>query len=162
MLYSVERVASTVFIGIQQWAIDHLDRLASKLRRSGGAPGHLAVGLRGERDALFALRRQGYTIVARRWTSSKLRGDVDLVGWEGEWLCFIEVKTRSERDPATPAQTAVDEDKQKMLRRMARAYLRSYPEEKRREIPVRFDVVAVYGKGRTAEIELFREAFGWR
>ena len=155
-------MASTVFINTQQRAIDHLDRLASKLRRSGRVPEHLAVGLRGERDALFELRRQGYTVVARRWISTKIRGDVDLIGWEGDWLCFIEVKTRSERDPATPAETAVDHDKQIMLRRMARAYLRSFPEERRREIPVRFDVVAVYGSGKDAEFELFRGAFGWR
>lgn len=156
------RMARTVFIDTQQWAIDHLDRLASKLRRSGRVPQHLGVGLRGERDALFELRRQGYTIVARRWTSAKLRGDVDLVGWDGDWLCFIEVKTRSERDPATPAETSVDRDKQTMLRRMAQAYLRSFPEEKCREIPVRFDVIAVYGSGQAAEFELFRGAFGWR
>ncbi len=155
-------MASTVFINTQQWALDHMDRLASKLRRPGRVPQHLAVGLRGERDALYELRRQGYTIVARRWTTAKLRGDVDLVGWEDEWLCFIEVKTRSERDYATPAEAAVDRDKQKMLRRMAQAYLRSFPEERRREIPVRFDIVAVYGSGRAAEFELFRAAFGWR
>ncbi len=155
-------MASTVFIDTQQWTIDRLDRLAAKLPFSNRLPQHLAVGLRGERDALFELRRQGYVIVARRWTSAKLRGDVDLVGWDSGWLCFIEVKTRSERDPMTPAETAVDQEKQKMLRRMAQAYLRGFPEGKRREIPVRFDVVAVYGSGRAAEFNLFRGAFGWQ
>jgi hypothetical protein len=62
------------------------------------AAAHLATGLRGEEEALFHLRGLGYTIVARRWTSPRARGDADLIGWDGEWLCFIEVKTRTGRD----------------------------------------------------------------
>src|SRR5277367_6816306 len=61
----------------QQWALGGIDRLARRLR--GGAEGsaaHLATGVRGEEEALFHLRRQGYTIVARRWTSPKARGDL--------------------------------------------------------------------------------------
>ena len=73
-----------------------------------------ATGLRGESEALFELRKNGYLIVARRWKSTKLRGDVDLIGWEGNYLCFVEVKTRTERD-AVPAMFAVDMDKQQML-----------------------------------------------
>ena len=48
----------------------------------------------------------------------------------GSRLCFVEVKTRSGRD-AMPAESAVDRDKQEMLRRMARAYLRGFPEKLR-------------------------------
>jgi len=62
--------------------------------------------VRGEEEALFHLRRQGYTIVARRWMSPKARGDVDLIGG-GEWLCFIELKARTGRD-RVPAEFAVD------------------------------------------------------
>ena len=122
--------------------------------------GHLATGLKGEREALFELRRMGYTIVARRWRNAKLRGDVDLIGWEGDWLCFIEVKTRTERT-AVPAEFAVDSDKQEMLRKMARAYLRGFPEKLREEVPVRFDVLSVYLLPTGVEFELYRGAFGW-
>jgi putative endonuclease len=116
--------------------------------------------LRGEREALFHLRKHGYTVVARRWKTPKLRGDVDLIGWEGEWLCFVEVKTRTERDMA-PAESAVDGDKQDMLRRLARAYVRGFPEGLRREVPVRFDVVSVYLQPSGTEFEVYRGAFGW-
>ncbi len=137
-----------------------LEALAVRLRRGRRMAPHLEVGLRGEREALFELRRLGYTVVARRWRSPKLRGDLDLIAWDGERLCFVEVKTRSERSVITPAEMAVDREKQKMLRHMAQAYLRSFPEERRREIPIRFDVLAVYlGKGRV-EFEVFRGAFG--
>ena len=141
---------------------------AERTGRLRGRPTHLLVGERGEREALFYLRGQGYTVVARRWRTGRLRGDVDLIGWEGDVLCFVEVKTRAERKVLDPAEAAVDEDKRRMLRRMADAYLRGFPEEERRQVVVRFDVVAVYLTGtpaagaRSAEFELFRGAFGRR
>lgn len=144
---------------VEEWVLDGVDRVAARVRPGVAMVPHLAVGLRGERAALFHLRRQGYTIVARRWKTAKLRGDVDLIGWEGDQLCFIEVKTRARRDRMTPAETAVDREKQTMLRRMAGAYVRGFPEAKRRSVVVRFDVVAVYLEGGRAEFEVFRDAF---
>jgi putative endonuclease len=137
-----------------------IDALAAKLGRAPRVTAHLATGLRGELEALFELRKMGYTVVARRWKSTKLRGDVDLIGWEGNSLCFIEVKTRTERD-AVPALFAVDADKQQMLHKMARAYLRNFPEKHRRKISVRFDVVSVYLQPSGTEFEVLKGAFGW-
>jgi putative endonuclease len=134
-----------------------MDGLAARRTRG---PEHLATGERGEREALFHLRKLGYTVVARRWRTAKVWGDVDLIGWDGPWLCFIEVKTRSGRDVAS-AESAVDRDKQEMLRRMARAHLRGFPERLRDEVPVRFDVVSVYLLPSGVEFELYRGAFGW-
>ncbi len=85
----------TAWIGFQAWTMRRMDALAVRRARGRGLPTHLATGERGEREALFHLRKSGYTIVARRWKSAKLWGDIDLVGWDGEWLCFVEVKTRS-------------------------------------------------------------------
>jgi putative endonuclease len=48
-----------------------------------------------------------------------------------------------------------------MLRRMARAYLRTFPEKLRAEVPVRFDVVSVYLLRSGVEFDLYRGAFGW-
>lgn len=149
-------------IGLQVWALRRMDALGRRLGRGSRVADHLATGTRGEREALFHLRSLGYTVVARRWKSAKLRGDVDLIGWDGEWLCFIEVKTRTGRDPMAPAESAVDGDKQEMLRKMARAYLRAFPEKTRREVPVRFDIVAVYLQQAGAEFDVYRGAFGWQ
>jgi putative endonuclease len=154
-------------IDLQRWLLGGLEALGSRLRgRTEAAAhlaGHLETGLRGEVEALFELRRQGYTIVARRWTSPRALGDVDLIGWQGDWLCFIEVKTRTERD-WVPAEFAVEEGKQERLRRLARAYLRGFELERRRAIQVRFDVVSVYlpqeaEAARRAEIEVWPAAF---
>jgi putative endonuclease len=148
------------WIELQMRLLRWMDALALRLGREPRMAGHLATGLRGEHEALFHLRRMGYTVVARRWKNAKLRGDVDLIGWEGEWLCFVEVKTRRERDLA-PAEVAVDFDKQEMLRKMARAYLRAFPEKLRRDIRVRFDVVSVYLQPAGTEFEVYKGAFGW-
>ena len=123
-------------------AIAKLDRVAQRLhRRAPDLPAHLSTGLAGEDAALFYLRRKGYTIVARRWSSGDVPGDVDLIAWHGPMLCFIEVKTRTAYDQ-TPAESAVDAHKRRVLRRLARRYVRQLPQI---DMPsVRFDVVSVY------------------
>ena len=153
-------MVGTGWINLQAWAMRRMDTLAERRGRGRGVTGHLATGERGEREALFYLRKQGYIVVARRWKSAKLWGDIDLVGWDGEWLCFIEVKARSGRE-VVAAEAAVDREKRDMLRRMARAYLRGFPEKLRGEGPVRFDVVSVYLLPSGVEFDLFRGAVGW-
>src|ERR1700733_9802027 len=155
-----QRKDKRMWIELQSNIVRKMDPPAPRRGHGPDEPTHLATGLRGEREALFHLRSLGYTIVARRWKSAKWWGDVDLVGWDGEWLCFIEVKTRSTRG-AMAAESAVDRDEQDMLRRMARAYLRGFPEKLRTEVPVRFDVVSVYLLRSGVEFDLYREAFGW-
>lgn len=145
-----------------------MEGLAERSGRLRGRPLHLLVGERGEREAVFYLRSEGYTAVARRWRTGRLRGDVDVIAWDGDVLCFVEVKTRAERRAMDPAEAAVDEDKRRMLRKMADAYVRGFPEAERGRVVVRFDVLAVYLLGTMAagahgaEFELFRGAFGRR
>jgi putative endonuclease len=150
-----------LWIDAQEWSLGWIDRLRARPGRAPVMAPHLVTGLLGERAALFELSRRGYIVVARRWTSPRVRGDVDLIGWDGEWLCFLEVKTRTARDLA-PAESAVDEGKRRMVRGLARAYLRAFPEFERRSIPVRFDVVSVYLIDGTTEFQIFKDAFGWQ
>jgi putative endonuclease len=139
-----------------------LDRIGRWLGRKSVQPAHLRVGRAGEEAALFHLRRMGYVIVARNWRTRRLRGDLDLVGWHEGSLCFIEVKTRSQRD-IVPAEFAIDSAKQNMLRRMARAWLQNWlshhPATQR--VPKRFDAVSVYLDGAQPEIEVRCNAFPW-
>jgi putative endonuclease len=150
-----------LWLDAQEWALEHLDRRRERSQRARLTAPHLATGLRGERAALFELRRRGVTVVAQRWTSARMRGDVDLIGWDGDWLCFFEVKTRTSHG-LRPAESAVDEDKRKMIRGLARAYLKTFPERERNSIPVRFDVISVYAIDGSKEFEFFEGAFGWR
>ena len=135
--------------------LDILDRVAIQRRRE--AP-HLVTGRRGERAAFFYVRRLGFIVVARGWRSARARGDLDLVAWENDVLCFIEVKTRTTR-AVVPAEAAVDADKKRMLRKMAHYYLRQVPN---RDVPIRFDILSIYFEaGKSADFTLFRGAFGW-
>src|SRR5512141_1443761 len=135
----------------------------ARLRRRNGKRDaeHLRTGQRGEDAAYFYLREHGYTIVARNWRSRRRKGEIDLIGWDDNVLCFIEVKTRSTRD-VKPAEAAVDREKQRELRAMGREYLwrasrgrksrraASATNEAQRssqqhgEDAYRFDVVSVY------------------
>lgn len=121
-------------------------------------PAHLQTGERGEDLAFFFLRDLGYTLVARRWHAARLRGDLDLVGWDGDTLVIFEVKTRTAHDLA-PAEAAVNSEKQRMLRRMALAYRGRLPAPWRDLLPIRFDVVSVYDLPAGPEIQHFRNAF---
>jgi len=100
-----------------------LDRVLPKGRRDGDLPAHHRVGRRGEEEAYFYLRKHGYVIVARNYRSARRRGEIDLVGWDRDVLCFVEVKTRTSRD-VKPAEAAVDREKRRELGGMARDYLR--------------------------------------
>ncbi len=134
-----------------------LDATSSLLRRNrAGTAEHLTTGRYGEEEAYFYLRRNGYVMVARNYRSPRRRGEVDLIGWDGDVLCFVEVKTRTTRD-VKPAEAAVDAPKQRELAAMAREYLHRMPAP-----PVhRFDVVSVYCEKRDAppDITLFKNAF---
>ncbi len=134
-----------------------LDLAAIRLGRAPSQAAHLALGIRGEEAAFFYLQRQGYVITARSWRSHRYAGDIDLIGWDGDCLCFIEVKTRTTRDVAS-AESAVDERKRTTLRKMARHYMRQLPAP----AAMRFDVLAIYFEtGKPADFTLFKSAFGW-
>lgn len=132
-----------------------LDSLTALLPGKDSGPEHLRTGRRGEEEAYFHLRRLGYVMVARNYRSPRSRSELDLVGWDGETLCFIEVKSRTTRD-VKPAEAAVDPDKQRDLAGVAREFLRRTPGNP----PFRFDVVSIYFEaGRKPAIEVFRNAF---
>src|SRR5689334_3278825 len=102
-----------------------LDRLAPQTKQK-GIQGH-RTGQRGEEDAYFYLRRHAYVMVARNYRSPHHRGEIDLIGWNNDMLCFIEVKTRTTRD-VKPAEAAVDREKRRALRAIIADYLRSLPD----------------------------------
>ena len=149
---SLEHTRLSIFERTTVW----LDRQAARKSRQPKGAAHLTTGLRGEDAAYFHLRRLGYIVVARRWRSARLRGDIDLIGWDGETLCFVEVKTRNTRS-VLPAEAAVDGDKRRMLRQMAQEYIHHL--ESFDQISARFDVVSVYLTDGRPEFEVFRNAF---
>lgn len=140
---------------LTHFAVRALDSAARVLPQRGTKPAHLTTGTRGEEEAYFYLRRKGYVIVARNYRTARSHSELDMVGWDGETLCFIEVKTRTSRK-FLPAEAAVDYDKRRDLSRVAREFLRKIPGRPR----FRFDVVSVYLEPENkADVVLFKNAF---
>jgi putative endonuclease len=98
-----------------------------------------ALGRRGEDVAQRFLQRAGFVIVDRNYRMASGGGEIDLVGWEGDTLVFVEVKSRKTDEYGAPDR-AIGTEKQSSLIRAAREYARhaEVPWEK-----VRFDVVNV-------------------
>jgi putative endonuclease len=116
------------------------------------------TGVRGETYAYWYLRRNGYVMVARNYIVRGVKGEIDLVGYDGETLVFVEVKTRtSPRDEFGSPEDAVTTEKQRHLSRMARQFLREYH---RVGAPFRFDVLAIEAPpGRRPIVRLHKGAF---
>jgi len=150
---------SQMWIASLERGLAGLDWMAQRRGRTSTLPGHLVTGVQGENAAYFYLRRKGYIVVARRWSPGHQPGDIDLIAWQGQLLCIVEVKTRSAHD-ATPAEVAVDSHKRTMLRRLARQYVRQLPQPTAPQ--VRFDVLSVYlVPGQKKEFQHFEGSFGW-
>jgi putative endonuclease len=155
---------------LTQVTLHALDWMTALTLRPEDIPERHRTGRRGEEDAYFYLRRRGYTIIARNYRSPNHRGELDLVGWDGDVLCVIEVKTRTARD-FKPAEAAVDRDKQRELSLVARDFLRQMPDScqpgphpphsSRDGVQWRFDVLAVYYEHGYFQpsFELFQNAF---
>ncbi|MGA7155955.1 MAG: YraN family protein [Acidobacteriaceae bacterium] len=152
-------------MGLDSVALSLERRVFTALRsfadRKTPKPAHLLTGEQGEDAAYYHLRALGYTIVARRWQAERLRGDLDLVAWDGPQLVIFEVKTRTAHDLA-PADTAVDRHKRQTLRKMAQAYIRQFPAIVRSSVPVRFDILSVYLLPNGAEFDHIHDAFASR
>jgi putative endonuclease len=99
------------------------------------------AGARGEQAAAdFLKARQGYTILARNWRSSRdHRDEIDLICRDGDVLVFVEVKARA-AGALVSGYHAVDERKKRALRRAVQAYLSQLTPPPR---TFRFDIVEV-------------------
>ncbi len=138
---------------------EFLVRALHKLRPRKPKAQHIAVGDSGEAEAYFYLCRRGYRIVATNFRVTHDRGEIDLIGWDGDVLCFVEVKTRTD-DSFAPPSTAVTREKQKNILSVAKAYLRRLPGEVRPSC--RFDVVSVVpSTDGEPQITLRKGAFSW-
>ena len=124
------------------------------------SPG-VTLGNLGEAYAAAYLEQRGFRLVAANFTlpvGRNLRGavvnaEIDIVAYEGETLCFVEVKTRAS-DSFAPPQVNVDKRKRRQVARAARAYRRMFELD---DQPYRYDVVTVVlPPGATPQINLLR------
>jgi putative endonuclease len=99
------------------------------------------VGVRGETYAYWYLRRLGYVFIARNFTPSHAKGELDLIGYDGDTLAIVEVRARL-ATPDKPAQPemSITRGKHEVLIRTAEYFVR---ERHISPCPVRFDVIAI-------------------
>jgi len=120
-----------------------------------------SLGALGESYAAAYLEQLGYRLVAANFTlpvgrnrrGAVISAEIDLVAYDGDTLCFIEVKSRAS-DWFAPPQVNVDLRKRRQVTRAARAYRQMLGVE---DQPHRYDVVTVIlGDDATPRIELLR------
>ncbi|HEX8462997.1 MAG TPA: YraN family protein [Abditibacterium sp.] len=115
-----------------------MTRLSSPSAQRGSAQ----RGRDGEDLAAAFLRVKGAQIIARNWRPSGtgVRGEIDIIAQCGEFLCFVEVKTRRGQAHGAP-QEAVNGAKQRQISRLANAYLSLQNDA---DVPCRFDIIEVW------------------
>lgn len=97
------------------------------------------LGQIGELAAARYLREKGYQILSANYRCRL--GEIDIIAENARYICFVEVKTRSENNLYAPAD-AVDAAKRKRIVATAQLYLQRNPQEKQ----PRFDIIEVYLK----------------
>jgi putative endonuclease len=127
------------------------------------------TGVRGETFAYWYLRRHGYVIVSRNFTVPGMKGEIDLVGYDGKTLAFVEVKTRvMNAEPAAKPgpntmreplpEDAMTPAKRHSLVRVARQFLLEW---RMPENSCRFDLLAIESRpGARPVVRLHKNCFG--
>jgi len=119
------------------------------------------VGQIGEELAARFLEKKGYRLVCanykvpigRNQRGATVTGEIDLIALDEDVLCFVEVKTRSSDDFASPL-AAVDLRKQRQIIRTAKVYRKIF---RLNDIKFRYDVVSiVLVENSRPKIELFK------
>jgi putative endonuclease len=130
---------------------------------SGRSPAgqRLSLGRQGENLAAAYLEGLGCELVARNWRTRT--GELDIVVREGDWLVFVEVRTRrAAAGGATPflgsPEESVTPRKRIRLSATAEAYLFEFPWAG----PWRIDVIALelHPDGAIARLNHVRDAVG--
>lgn len=116
------------------------------------------TGNRGEAIAARTLRKKGYNILRRNYVA--FDSEIDIIAENKEYLCFVEVKTRSinhtysiEPRPAS----AVTPEKQRKIISAAKYYIGGRENTKK----VRLDVIEVYlnEDGSVSKVDHIENAF---
>ncbi|NBI92567.1 YraN family protein [Lachnospiraceae bacterium] len=113
-----------------------------------------AVGKRYEKIACQYMQERGFKAVELNFRCRQ--GEIDIIGYDGEYLVFAEVKYRMTGCFGHAAE-AVTGTKQKTICKVADYY--RYKHGIGDFCPIRYDVVAVVGTNQNLRIDWFKNAF---
>jgi|SRR3989344_3724620 len=88
-------------------------------------PNTVVIGSKGEEIACSYLREQGYRILEKNWKKSF--GEIDIIALDGDFLVFIEVKSREE-DLFEKPEEAMTVWKIRKVARAGEGYKNLHPE----------------------------------
>jgi putative endonuclease len=150
-------ISKIVFHGVR-WAARRGLRDEESFAGEGRKEAVRRTGVRGETYAYWYLRNMGYVFVARNYMPRGMKGEIDMIGYDGATLAFVEVRTRTVREEFTALpELSVTTDKQRVLIRTAQRFLL---ERRAGNCPCRFDVLAIDNqKGLPPEVRLHKDAF---
>ena len=106
-----------------------------------------AIGTLGEEAAIAYLERRGLRLVDKNvqfGPKSGLKGELDIIAWDGETLAFIEVKTRRGRPGSVAPSENITRAKRRQLAQLATTYAARHGLLDDEGICLRFDIVCVY------------------
>lgn len=109
-----------------------------------------SLGTEKEELAAAYITEQGAALLSKNFYFRG--GELDLVAKDGEYVCFIEVKYRKNRNYGFPEE-AVTVAKQRKMLQGARVFL--YQNKYPADTPCRFDVISIYKE----EITWIKDAF---
>ena len=116
-------------------------------------------GAWGEALAAQYLRDRGYEIVAAGFHSRF--GEIDIIARKEGFLCFVEVKTRSDGSMGRPVESVTRSKQQKIIK-TTEYYIVRHPSLVEREgLQPRFDCIEVFAnsEGRQVAYEYIKNAF---
>ena len=117
-----------------------------------------SVGDFGETSACTYLKHYGYKILERNYRNRS--GEIDIIAEKGNYVVFVEVKTRNSENFGAPSE-AVNTIKQQKIANTAMAYIAHCHSEN----DFRFDVIevmykkSVFGGFKTVKVNHIENAF---
>ncbi len=111
------------------------------------------TGSFGEKKAVEYLLSSDYQIIATNWRF--LKAEIDIIAKKGDWLVFVEVKTRATADFGNPEEF-VSKRQQKMIINAAHEFII----RNNRDEEARFDIVSIIASSNIVQkIEHLENAF---
>ncbi len=114
------------------------------------------IGDYGEDCAAKYLSKNGYKIVKRNYKTKFC--EIDIIAYDGDCLCFVEVKTRNREDYGLACEAVDYKKRQKIIKGAL-----FYTSVNGIDAPVRFDVAEVYISNShlfsTKKINIIKNAF---
>ncbi len=110
------------------------------------------TGNMGEDLAAKFLLKEAYKILERNWHFGK--NEIDIIARDGEFLVFVEVKTRRSASFGEP-EAFVTRAKQRATIKAANGYIMI----KNLDLEARFDIVSVLYNGNSYDVKQIKSAF---